>query len=434
LSQNPSKQIQLSQEIRYAGQINKKLSGVLGLYAIDQSVTITGTEESGKDQWRFSQSTTSNLWKTQGLLDGYGIRTNGKIESFSAAAFGQLDWNIFKGLHLLPGLRYNFDEKIATYDRKTYGGLATNDPQLLNIKRTVFRDQYYHKGVGNTNLSGNLTLSYKFSNRLTLFATYSKGFKPIGVNVAGLPTLPNGDPDLDLAIIKPEEVSHYEFGIKSAPIRRSTLNLTIFNTEIANYQTNVQSPELGVNRGYLANAEKVRVRGIELEGGLAVKRYLSLFFSGSYTDGKYVKFQNAPLPLEETGKTVDNKQVAFKDVSGQKLPGISEWSGSFGGEISKEGKVLANEGRFYFSLETSYRSDFSSSPTPSQYLNIDAYYLLNARIGFRTTKGISFVIWGRNILNTNYYEQLLPAGGNAGHYGAVLGDQRTIGLTLKYSF
>jgi len=28
----------------------------------------------------------------------------------------------------------------------------------------------------------------------------------------------------------------------------------------------------------------------------------------------------------------------------------------------------------------------------------------------------------------------LPAGGNAGHYAGVLGDQRTIGVTLRYAF
>jgi iron complex outermembrane receptor protein len=37
-------------------------------------------------------------------------------------------------------------------------------------------------------------------------------------------------------------------------------------------------------------------------------------------------------------------------------------------------------------------------------------------------------------LNKDYFEQLLPAGGNAGHYAGVLGDQRTYGITLKYSF
>lgn len=434
LSQNPSKQQQISQELRYAAKISSKLSGVIGLYAIDQNVKITGTEASGKDQWRFSQSSTSNNWKTPGLLDGYGINTNAKIESFSAAAFTQIDWNVFKGLHILPGLRFNFDEKIATYERTTFGGLETTNTQLLAIKKGVYSNQYYHKGTGNTNLSGNLTLSYKFSNALNLFATASTGYKPVGVNIAGLPTNSSGEADLDLAIIKPEEVTHYEFGVKSSPIKRSKLNLTLFNTDIVNFQTNVQSPELGVNRGYLANAEKVNVRGIELEGSLGISKFLSLFFSGAYTEGKYVKFTNAPLPLEETGKTVDGKQVTFKDISGGKLPGISDWAGTFGGELSTQGKLYKTQGRFYLAAEVSYRSDFSSSPTPSQYLNIEAYSLFNARSGFRATKGLSFIIWSRNLLNKNYYEQLLPAGGNAGHYGAVLGDQRTYGLTLRYNF
>lgn len=434
LSQNPAKHQQYSQEIRYSGQITSKLSAVIGVYAIKQEVKISGTEESGKDQWRFSQSSTSALWKTPGLFEGYGIKTKASINSTSAAVFAQADWNIIKGLHILPGIRYNYDEKNADYNRTTYGGLETTNTQLLALKKAVYSDQAYQKSASNTNLSWNLTLSYNFSNRVNVFATYSTGYKPIGVNVAGLPTTAAGDADLDLAIIKPEEVSHSEFGIKTSPVRRSTLNLTLYNTDISNFQTNVQSPELGINRGYLANAEKVNVRGIELESGIAVKNFLSLFANVSYTEGKYVKFTNAPLPLEETGKTVDGKQVAFKDVSGGRLPGISNWAGTVGGELSVAGNFLKNSGKFYLASEVSYRSDFSSSPTPSKYLNIDGYSLLNARIGFRTTKGISFIVWSRNLLDQNYYEQLLPAGGNAGHYAAVLGDQRTYGVTLRYSF
>lgn len=432
-SQNPSKQQQLSQEVRYAGDILPRLSGVIGLYAIAQSVEITGTEESGKDQWRFSQSTTSALWKTPGLLDGFGINTSSRIRSNSAAAFAQIDWTIVKGLHILPGIRYNFDEKIATYKRTTFGGLQTNDAQLLAIKRSVYADQAYHKGTGNTNLSGNLTLSYKFSNRFNVYATYSTGYKPIGVNVAGLPTRTDGQADIDLAIIKPETVTHYELGFKSSPLRRSTFNLTCFYTDIVNFQTNVQSPELGVNRGYLANAEKVNVKGVEAEGSLAVKQNFSVFFSAAYTDGRYVKFENAPLPLEETGKTENGKQLAFKDISGQKLPGISTWAGALGAEGSVAGALLSNPGRFYIAAEVSYRSGFSSSPTPSRYLYIDGYSLVNLRLGFRVATGLSFNVWGRNILNTNYYEQLLPAAGNAGHYGAVVGDPRTFGITLRYA-
>lgn len=80
-----------------------------------------------------------------------------------------------------------------------------------------------------------------------------------------------------------------------------------------------------------------------------------------------------------------------------------------------------------------YRSSFSSSPSPSKYLNISDYGLLNARLGFKATHGLTIFAWGKNILNQNYFEQLLPASGNAGHYAGVLGDPITYGLTLRYS-
>ena len=107
-------------------------------------------------------------------------------------------------------------------------------------------------------------MNYKVSDKINAYATYAKSYKPVGVNVAGLPTIA-GQPALDLAVIKPESVNHYELGIKTSPIKNSVLNLTFFNTEIKDFQTNVQAAELGVNRGYLANADKVRVKGIELD-------------------------------------------------------------------------------------------------------------------------------------------------------------------------
>ena len=69
------------------------------------------------------------------------------------------------------------------------------------------------------------------------------------------------------------------------------------------YQANVQSPKLGVNRGYLANAEHVQVWGLELDGNTKLGKYFTVNAAVSYTEAKYKKFTNAPLPLEETGAT-----------------------------------------------------------------------------------------------------------------------------------
>jgi iron complex outermembrane receptor protein len=38
------------------------------------------------------------------------------------------------------------------------------------------------------------------------------------------------------------------------------------------------------------------------------------------------------------------------------------------------------------------------------------------------------------MLDKDYFEQLLPAAGNAGHYAGVLGDPRTFGITLRYAY
>jgi len=440
-SQNPAKHRNWSQEVRYAGDISSKVSGVIGVFFLGQEVKINGTEESGNAQWRFSQSSTSNLWKTPGLFEGFGISTKASIQSLSTATFTNLDWEIAKGFHVMPGLRFNYDKKDVDYNRIAYGGLDTatyngsnaDKATLQGYKNGVYTSQKYTSNANENNVTYNLTVAYRPNKQINAYATYSTAFKPVGVNVAGLPTV-NGKPATDLAVIKPEDVKHLEFGIKTTFTEDLIFNISFFNTNIKNYQTNVQSPELGVNRGYIANAEKVRVKGLEFDASLKIDDHFTLNTAGAYTNGEYVKFTNAPLPLEETGSTQNGQQLAFKDISGGRLPGISKWAGSFGGEFTAPAVFLGNASKFFVALDVFYRSSFSSSPSPSAYLNIDGYTLVNGRIGYKVTHGLSTFVWGRNLFNKNYHEQLLVAGGNAGQYASVLGDPRTFGITLRYSF
>lgn len=440
-SQGNSRHDQYSQEIRYAGNLSEKVSGVIGLFALGQNLKgLDQTEEVGKDQWRFVQTSntgTQALYSTPGLLDGYGIKTNSTIKSLSAAVFAQVDWEFLNHFHILPGLRYTYDKKDVNYDRVTYGGLQTTNADLLALKAAVYSNQRFTTNVDNNNLSGNITLSYRPSPKLNAYGTFSTAYKPVGVNVGGLPTTSTGEADLSVAVVKPEYVQHYELGVKTKPAKGAIVNISAFTTDIKDYQTNVQSPQLGVNRGYLANAEKVNVKGLEIDGIYQLGRFLTLNAALAYLDGKYVKFTNAPLPLEETGHTeVVNgvaTQVAFKDASGGRLPGISKWNVSGGAEFSNPGKIANITGRYFIAADASYRSEYSSNPTPSRVLNIQGYALLNARLGFKSDK-FSVFFWARNIANKNYYEQLQAAAGNSGLYAGVLGDPRTYGITLRYNF
>ncbi len=430
LSQATSKHSQLTQEIRYAGEFSQRLSGVFGVFIIGQDLNTDPyhIEESGSAQWRFSQSTTSDKWKTPGLLEGYGIKTKSRLQTFGAAVFGQIDWAITERFHVLPGIRYNYDKKKVDYDRKTYGGLQTTDPALIAIQRLVYSDQAFTANVDESNISGQLTIAFKARENINTFATYSLSYKPVGVNLGGLPTS-NGEAMTDLAVIKPESVRHFEIGVKTSPSKKSILNIVFHNTTIDDYQTQVQTAEVGVNRGYLANAEKVRFYGAELDGSVQVSQRFSVYGNLAYTESEYVSFKNAPVPLEETGAT-----QSFKDISGGQLPGISKLAGSLGGEVLfGSTDIFGQPGKYFFALDGYARSSFSSSPSPSQFLNIDGYAIVNGRLGFRSSPGLTLFIWGRNLLNKDYFEQLLPAAGNAGHYAGVLGDPRTYGITLRYS-
>ena len=426
-SQAPSVHNQWSQELRYAGEFSSKVSGTAGLFAFYQDLQPKGAhiEEAGSDQWRFVQNNQNPLWQTPGLLDGYGIRTIPAFQNLSAAAFGQIDWKITSWLTVLPGFRVNYDDKAVQFSRTTFGGLATEDPALLALKRAVYSNLAFEADIEDINYSGQITLQSQLHKQVNTFATYSIGFKPVGLNLGGIPTA-NGEPDLSLAVVKPERVNHLEWGLKTSPIRNSILNLTVFNTEIQDYQTNVQVADLAVNRGYLANAERVRVRGAELELAYQPASGLSLNGSLSLTDGRYLSFKNAPVPLEETGG------VSFKDISGEQLPGISRWAGSVGAEWSTSGKLMGSAGDYFVGVDAFFRSTFSSNPSASAVLNVPGYALFNTSIGFRAQKGISLFLWSRNLTDTNYFEQLLPAAGNTGHYAGVLGDPRTFGFTVRF--
>lgn len=421
---------QWSQELRYSGKVGEKVSGVIGLFGLWQDLQTdpVHTEEAGSSQWRFAQNNTSDLWSTPGLFDNFGIRTTYGIKSSSLAAYTQVDWEVLPKLHILPGLRYNYDKKIVNYNRQRYGGLDTTDPALLALKNGVYSNQSFNTDAVEGNFSGQLSLQYKHNSKVNGFATYSISYKPVGVNVGGLPTA-NGQVLLELAQVRPEAVNHKELGIKTNPGKNAVLNFTVYQTDISDFQTQVQTPEPGVNRGYLANAEKVRVRGAEIDGNLSVGNSIRLNAALAYTDGKYVKFTNAPVPLEEVGGA-----QAFKDISGGRLPGISKWSGSLGAEVARKGTLIRLSGNYFLGADLFYRSEFSSSPSPSQYLNINGYALLNARAGFRASNGITFFLWSRNLTNTDYYEQLLAAPGSHGQYAGILGDPRTYGVTLRYSF
>ena len=426
ISAAPSKQHQWTQEVRYAGALSSRVNIVTGIFAFSQALDSNSSfkQEQGSAAARFLLAPTPAAL-TPGLLDGYGFDQFLKFRNVSAAAFGQIEFLVTDRLRILPGLRFNYDQKDVDFNQTVYGGLQTTDPALVALKLSVLAPQAYTADVDDTNTSGQLTVAYKVTDAVNTYGTYSTGFKSVGLNLNGVPTDALGRPILSAATVKPEDVRHVEFGVKTEFRPGYTANVTFFNTGIDDYQTQVVNAQVGVLRGYLANAEKVRVRGAEFDGNARINKRLSFYGAAAYTDGIYVSFPDAPPPLEETG----GPQV--KDISGSVLPGISKWALTFGGEYNNPATLFGQVGELFGAVDTSYRSEFSSSPSASRYMMVDGYGLLNVRAGFRWSEGWSVFLWSRNLLDKQYFEFLTAQPGNSGLYVGLPGDPRTIGLTVR---
>jgi iron complex outermembrane recepter protein len=427
ISAAPSKQRQWTQEVRFAGDLSPRVNVVVGAFGFRQTIDSDPSfrQEQGAAAARFLLAPTPAAL-TPGLLDGYGFDQDVAFSNVSAAVFGQASWAVTDRLRLLPGLRVNYDQKEVDFEQRVYGGLQTTDPALLALQRSIFAPQAYQADVDDTNVSGQLTAAYRVSDRVNAYATWATGFKSVGLNLNGLPTDAADRPVLAAATVRPEDERHIELGIKTEPLHGVVANLTVFNTTVKDFQAQVVNAGVGVLRGYLANAEKVRVRGVELDARARITGSVALYGAAAYTDGRYVSFTDAPPPLEDTG----GSQV--KDISGSALPGISKWAGSLGGEYSNRRRLLGLDGELFGAVDASYRSSFSSSASASRYLVVDGYSLLNARVGYRRADGgWAVYVWSRNLLDRDYYELLTAAPGNTGLFVGQPGDGRTVGVTLR---
>lgn len=452
-SQNPSQQDQYSQEFRY-NYSGKQFDFVVGAFAFNQRIDTQGTEAQGAAASRWNL--TGALAADPSVLNGLTARNTQWLKSTSLALFGQLSWKITDALTIQPGVRLNYDKKSGFYQRRVYNGAgveiscfnpAPTAGTVLAAQCGVYSPQTSAPSVSDWNFSYDFNVNYKIARDVLVYATYAKSFKTVGINQNGLPTDAQGNPIASAGTIKPENVNHFEVGIKTQFLdRRATFNVSAFRTDIKDFQANVNNGQLGVLRGYLANAGKVRTQGIEADFNFKPSDRFVAYVNGAYTDAKYVRFVDAPCPPELSGgTTVTGTQVPGApgvpgalspqncDISGQRLPGVSEWAWSWGAEANVPVNLLARDGELYAGVDGNYRSNFSSNPSPSAYSWIKGYALTNFRAGFRTDS-IDIYGWVRNAFDVEYLEQLQLAPSNVGLVAGTVGDPRTFGGTIKFNF
>jgi iron complex outermembrane receptor protein len=372
----------------------------------------------------------------QAALNGFTVNSRSIPRINSYAAYGQATWHILPELDFTGGFRYTYEYKTGGYSQVVSGAdlssLTTAQQATAQAIRSSFGvNNAYSVHTSNNLLGGLASLTYKVSDELNLYASYSHGEKSAGLNLSNLPTtVPK--------VIDPESIDNYEIGWKSTLLGgKVTFNADAFWADDSNYQSTILSTGSGTTFvTYISNIPSVRTRGVEADIVAQIAEGLSVNFSSAYTDATYVSYPNAPAPFEQyytlANPTVFNSN-ATRDLSGKPLPVVSKWVFSGGLQYNHSLAPVGISGADgYFNFNTSYRSDSYSSASDSIYSIVPAHEVTNAQIGIRTNdEHWDLSVWSRNIFNTDYYISRGVGGFNTGIITGLLGDPRTFGVTLK---
>lgn len=426
----PSRQDQFSQELRIASNTPEPVDYVAGLYYFHQKIVGHPISTYGPlaTYWLLPASAT----RTSALLNGYQSNGTTDFRTDSYAIFGEATWHMTPRLALTGGIRYTYEEKDGTYDLRTFGGQATVPGSApFNDQQSTLRAQSYTGHIGDGSASGRVNLSWQMTGDVMAYASYARGQKSGGINMSGLPVYPagvaghaSGDPILSTVVVRPEQNTTWEGGLKTSFWGRAiTFNIDAYYTRVRDFQANVvDNAAVVALRSYLANIPLVTVKGFEFDASAKIGRLFTLRASGSYADGRYASYPAGPCPIELTGAA-----TAQCNLTGKGLPGLPKWSGSVGGEYVIP--VQTNE--VYVRADAFARSSIYGDATDSAYTVIPGYALVNASIGFRAAKGWEVAAFVRNLFNRHYLQNVTVQAGNSGLIVGTPSDPRMFGVSFR---
>jgi iron complex outermembrane receptor protein len=333
-------------------------------------------------------------------LDDVDTHTN------SLALFGQANFEITPRLIATGGIRYTRDKRVGVSDTSLAG--TPNPATSLPF--------HYDVAVKNNNVSWLGSLSWKPSDNLLAYVSYSTGYKGAGLNLNA--AVSAGTP----LVLQPEKVHAWEAGLKQQWFdNRLTLNLDIYRTSLSGLQANIV-PSNG-NRSYLANVGDVIAKGVEADATWHVSPVLTLTANGAYNDAKYSAYHNAPCPVGVTG---------ICDLTGARVFQAPKWTANAIADLHFE---TAGGAKPYAIARYAYRSGMFGTADDGPYSRIPGYGLAEFRVGAQFNQDkYDLSAWVENAFDKRYYLNLSTSsivGASPFAFAGQLGAPRTYGLTLR---
>jgi len=280
---------QFSQELQVVSNGGGKFDWIVGLYYFNE------------DAFRSSRFLGPQFDATVAMFPNlkFGVDLGGTVNTESYAAFGQFTWRFTDTLSLTAGGRITHDSRNGVNDI-TLRAVNPNFPPVIVMLPS---------DISSTEPTGRITLDWKATEDVMLYATAARGYKSGGINQQS--ASPN-------RTFEPEFVDSYEAGIKSQLFdRRLQLNIAGFYNEYNDLQFQV----FGFAGPEAANAGQAHAYGFEAEWVAAPSDFVTIDGSFSYLNTAYDE-----LLFSVNGTTA-------VDLSGKELSRAPEFTFALGGTV-----------------------------------------------------------------------------------------------------
>ncbi len=309
---------------------------------------------------------------------------------------------------------------------------------------------------GENEFTGTAILSYKPTDDLLVYGSYSRGYKAGGFNldrsaysnpVAGNPRLVGSTANLQF---DQETVDAYEIGAKYST-NQFTFGVTAFRQEFKNFQLNTFNGSVFLVQNInacgtdLAGADQdaspttgscspddvkpgVIAQGVELEATLSPVDYFNVSMGITYADTSYEN----DLIGRDTGTPLD---PALRLLPGDNLSNAPEVTATASLSYTPPIGNSGLSGLFYLNARST--GDYNTGSDLLYGKEQDGYFLVNGRIGIRGPD-MKWAIegWVQNLFDKDYTQVAFntPFVASQQTYSAFLAEPRTYGITVRGRF
>ena len=338
----------------------------------------------------------------------------------SYAGYGQATWNASDALSLTLGLRYTVDEKDGAFAQgapNPFAGAFRATEDSPGLKANDDRLTYFANAT------------YFVTPDTMLFGTVSTGFKSGGFNSEG------GSEDLSaggLRVFGPEDTQNYELGLKTEAAPGLRLGVTLYRTEIDDFQDR----SFDGSRFLVRNAGELVQQGVEVDYVWEPVEQFQLFGGASYLDSEFTEFEAAsPLPGSDEPQ----------DISGARNTYSPEWQLS---NVATWRDRLTDRLGWFARGEWTYVSeqDVGGSTNANPQGIQEGYHLLGGGLGIESADGGWTVdLYAKNLLDEDvcltifdqpFGEALgaVDVASNTTAQRCVLNAPRTYGVRVRTNF